>query len=246
MHGIEKTDRRGAVGRGRTTLIATIALTLLVGCLAVAGCSPQGESDAQGTQGQTGGAVQEPGSSEASGGSQPSDDASGDTPGGASQANAPSSAGSAWGAETDCASCHGEASGAPAEGSSGTASYHVADGLTDCFDCHVDEDALAEVHEKAEGTPPSKLKHTSVDAAVCLACHDKSAVATATEGSSVLTDNNGTVANPHALPESGDHGSITCLSCHSGHDDASLEKEARGTCTSCHHDNVYECHTCHD
>lgn len=151
----------------------------------------------------------------------------------------------AWGKDADCASCHVETEIA-VEGSSGVAGFHITKGLADCFACHVDDDALSEVHETADAVPPSKLKHTSVDASICEACHSKEEVATATEGSTVLVDENGTVVNPHFLPESDDHDALTCLSCHSGHEEMTLEKAARSACTSCHHDNVYECHTCHD
>ena len=44
--------------------------------------------------------------------------------------------------------------------------------------------------------------------------------------------------------------SETCESCHGVqsngmHSDKSVEKVAADKCTDCHHENVYECFTCH-
>ncbi len=56
---------------------------------------------------------------------------------------------------------------------------------------------------------------------------------------------NGTVVNPHALPEVEDHADITCGSCHQMHSDKPIDRTARATCNSCHHAGVFECGTCH-
>ena len=61
----------------------------------------------------------------------------------------------------------------------------------------------------------------------------------------VLTDMNGTIVNPHALPESADHAEVSCVSCHQMHAAGSIEKKAQRACASCHHADVYECYTCH-
>lgn len=61
-----------------------------------------------------------------------------------------------------------------------------------------------------------------------------------------LTDINGTTVNPHELPINKSHATIGCATCHALHDDAPLEETAAKACTKCHHDNVYECFTCHD
>lgn len=39
--------------------------------------------------------------------------------------------------------------------------------------------------------------------------------------------------------------SEVCMSCHKMHSDKSVEKVAADKCTDCHHENVYECYTCH-
>lgn len=70
--------------------------------------------------------------------------------------------------------------------------------------------------------------------------------ATATADVTVLTDENGTTVNPHDLPVNKSHDTIVCATCHTMHDDAPLEETAAEACTKCHHDNVYECFTCHD
>ncbi len=80
----------------------------------------------------------------------------------------------------------------------------------------------------------------------CTTCHNPDDVKAATEGSTVLTDINGTVVNPHDLPAIEDHAGITCASCHKTHEvSESTEKSAKRTCASCHHADVYECYTCH-
>lgn len=80
----------------------------------------------------------------------------------------------------------------------------------------------------------------------CTTCHNLDDVKAATEDSTVLTDINGTVVNPHDLPAIEDHAGITCASCHKTHEvSESTEKSAKRTCASCHHADVYECYTCH-
>ena len=80
----------------------------------------------------------------------------------------------------------------------------------------------------------------------CMACHSVEDIKAATEDSTVLTDVNGTVVNPHDLPAVEDHAGIECASCHKSHEvTESTEKSAKRTCASCHHADVYECYTCH-
>lgn len=80
----------------------------------------------------------------------------------------------------------------------------------------------------------------------CMTCHNLDDVKAATEGSDALTDENGTVVNPHDLPAVEDHAGITCASCHKSHEvSESTEKSADRTCASCHHADIYECYTCH-
>lgn len=61
-----------------------------------------------------------------------------------------------------------------------------------------------------------------------------------------LVDINGTTVNPHRLPINKSHATIGCATCHMMHDDTPLEETAVEACIRCHHDNVYECFTCHD
>lgn len=68
----------------------------------------------------------------------------------------------------------------------------------------------------------------------------------ATADSTVLTDSNGTVVNPHDLPAVKDHDGIECATCHKIHDpEPDAPKVASKKCLTCHHDGVYECYTCH-
>ena len=71
-------------------------------------------------------------------------------------------------------------------------------------------------------------------------------LAAKTEACAILTDANGTVVNPHALPENEDHTTIDCGSCHSMHSDDTIEDTAKKACKGCHHMDVYECNTCHE
>lgn len=150
----------------------------------------------------------------------------------------------AWSETSDCSMCHTKEQSSFEDGAC-TASQHEA---VACAACHTDASALASAHEGATAEKASKavLKSTAVDAAVCESCHVSADVAAATADVTVLTDKNGTVVNPHALPESADHAEVTCTSCHQMHaSGAAIEKKAQRACASCHHADVYECHTCH-
>lgn len=74
----------------------------------------------------------------------------------------------------------------------------------------------------------------------------RSALIAATADSTVLTDENGTTVNPHDLPAVEDHASVNCIDCHKGHTDDALEVSAMKACVLCHHENVFECYTCHE
>ena len=91
-----------------------------------------------------------------------------------------------------------------------------------------------------------KLKNTSVSDDACLSCHENDHTAEATADVTALTDLNGTMVNPHDIPQTEQHEkNITCSSCHTMHSDDSIEDEAVTLCQSCHHRDVYECDTCH-
>ncbi len=121
------------------------------------------------------------------------------------------------------------------------------DALT-CAFCHTDTEALTETHTEAEDLTdmPTRLSQ-KIDDEVCLSCHgSKEALAEATAGSTALTDTNGTTVNPHELPDSASHSTIKCVDCHRVHTDKDPAETASQKCMSCHHQNVYECYTCHD
>ncbi|MEG0505562.1 MAG: cytochrome c3 family protein, partial [Raoultibacter sp.] len=117
-----------------------------------------------------------------------------------------------------------------------------------CIQCHTDTSTLSTAHANAtaDGKMPKTLKATTVDeAVVCESCHNREEIAAITASSTVLTDENGTVVNPHALSASESHAEVTCTSCHKMHSSTDSAKSAQRACTSCHHTNVYECNTCH-
>ncbi|MEG2477158.1 hypothetical protein [Gordonibacter sp.] len=151
----------------------------------------------------------------------------------------------AWSADSDCSMCHTKEESSQVDATC-LLSQHVD---TTCVSCHIDEAALTASHDKAtpEKAVRAVLRDTSVDEASCESCHLRSEIAAATAGLAVLTDKNGLVSNPHALPESDDHASLSCSSCHQMHvSKANLDKKAQRVCASCHHAEVYECYTCHN
>lgn len=148
--------------------------------------------------------------------------------------------GFAWTPESDCASCHEQANSFTEEAC--TASMH--EGIS-CLACHTDTDALVQVHESASMSAVPRLASEKVDGQSCISCHDPDTLAAATEDCEVLTDLEGTVVNPHMLPDVEDHSQITCLSCHKMHEPNDIDKTAIRSCSKCHHADVYECYTCH-
>lgn len=151
----------------------------------------------------------------------------------------------AWSSDLDCATCH-STEATSAESATCTAGFHMASQNFECVTCHADEAALNEAHGDMTGKAPKKLKKTSVDASLCETCHDSAALAEATSACTVLTDESGTTINPHDVPVNADHENRTCLDCHGGHNEEGVETTARDYCMGCHHENVYECHTCHE
>lgn len=150
----------------------------------------------------------------------------------------------AWAESNACETCHSDEA-ASLDNDKCMVSLHSGLGLA-CVDCHAD-DALIDIHAKAKADAkmPKKLKKSEVPAAVCASCHNTADLSKATVDSAVLTDEEGTVVNPHAIPDVEEHANITCINCHKMHTDKSVEKAAVDTCTNCHHENVYECYTCH-
>ena len=108
---------------------------------------------------------------------------------------------------------------------------------------------LAKQHEGASSDDrmPSRLKQTTVEASVCLSCHDQDEIAAESSSCTALSDAQGTTVNPHELPETDTHGQIACTDCHSMHEEQTdLQGDAKAYCMSCHHADVFECYTCHE
>ena len=148
-----------------------------------------------------------------------------------------------WSADADCAMCHDKEAASQQDAACGAAQH----GDVACVTCHSDEAGLATAHEgaAADGKGATALVQTAVAEEVCAGCHDVAALAEATADSTVLTDSEGTVVNPHAIPENGDHEATECTSCHKMHSSTGVEKTATRYCKSCHHTDVYQCNTCH-
>ena len=146
----------------------------------------------------------------------------------------------AWSADTDCATCHADQHDV----------MSVQHASMSCTDCHADEGALESVHEgkTASDKMPKKLKKTEVADFICESCHGSyGELAEATADSTALTDSQGTTVNPHEAkdlwPE--EHLDLTCSECHNEHSGQPAAVMASEKCLSCHHEDVYECGTCH-
>lgn len=161
-------------------------------------------------------------------------------------ANDPYAVAFSWEATADCSVCHKTEHATFANTTTKTG-FHPTQGLT-CSSCHADVSALSTVHQgkTSASKTPIRLRSTKVEQATCLKCHESLAsLAQKTASSTVLTDSKSLVVNPHALPENSEHAFISCVSCHKMHTGEALEKTAQDFCLSCHHENVFECNTCH-
>lgn len=158
----------------------------------------------------------------------------------------------AWSMESDCASCHT----IQPESTDDPNCLIATHAAFSCTDCHSDEKGLAKAHKKAKpekADKVKKLRKSVIDTELCLTCHgpaDKLAETTDDEAL-LLADREGTAVNPHAVPANEDHAeAVTCAECHSMHapvdEKATTRDVAQELCISCHHDNVFSCHTCHD
>ena len=163
---------------------------------------------------------------------------------GTAENGATEGAGAPWSPSADCSPCH-ERAVASQEDTDCVAALHRN---VPCATCHSDE-ALTEVHEDATAEGAAKatrLKKTAINATACTGCHGEGAdLAALTAETEACTDKNGLVVNPHDLPTNVEHEDIDCASCHIMHDDRTAAEQAESLCTSCHHENVYECFTCH-
>ena len=116
-----------------------------------------------------------------------------------------------------------------------------------CTGCHTDEKGMKRAHRKAsaeKAVDATKLKKSKVEVGACTGCHDGTALEL--PAAADLADSHGNKADPHALPDGEGHSSITCVSCHKLHDaEEKVEETAYDLCYGCHHDEVFECGTCH-
>ncbi len=169
-----------------------------------------------------------------------------------------------WSPESTCAACHvGE--------DASLASVPCAQeqfSADACLTCHNDASVLEEAHADVSALSTRKTAHAATIAdETCERCHNATELAEATAHSTVLTDANGTVANPHNLPADESHAAIACANCHNPHEDfhsasnttsnaaditnaadvaTSPANRAPQICESCHHAGVFECYTCHE
>ena len=124
-----------------------------------------------------------------------------------------------------------------------------------CTTCHSDTTTLTEVHENADETKAKnvkRLKKSKVDESHCLSCHGTwEELASLTSESTVLTDTEGLVVNPHETTtthnQTNAHKDIMCSSCHVMHEEKDAKEVAPSECRSCHHmGNYVACSTCHE
>lgn len=154
-----------------------------------------------------------------------------------------------WSMDSDCASCHTEEA-ASMEDAALLASSHVA---FNCVQCHTETD-IASSHEGVTAAPDEeqqrairKAGRTMGTSEFCLQCHGSlEELAEKTSDVTMLKDANGTVVNPHAIPENPEHkedGVQECYNCHWLHN---TSPSPVSNCNSCHHQGVFECGTCHE
>ena len=142
----------------------------------------------------------------------------------------------------DCSTCHAKYVDSMTD-STLLGYAHSQAGFDNCTDCH-DVSTLEEVHIDVM-PDDTYVKVLRYEQAFCLGCHGSlESLAALTVDSIVLTDSNGTVVNPHDLPQSDSHVSFKvneCYNCHKMH----KSYEAIDYCYGCHHKQVFECGTCH-
>ena len=154
-----------------------------------------------------------------------------------------------WVADMNCSLCHGTEENSKIDGSLMGKHADLACGV-----CHTDEAALSGVHADVTASDSStitSLKKTSVSEDTCIGCHgDYAALSENTLSVTILTDANGTVVTPPLVQTevnaNGQHDLITCADCHKMHSTEGADVAATASCLSCHHEDVYECGTCHD
>ncbi|WP_101722223.1 cytochrome c3 family protein [Eggerthella timonensis] len=154
---------------------------------------------------------------------------------------------SLWSLDSNCDQCHSDESSSLSDVSC-LVSTHQKEGLG-CIDCHTDESNLSLVHKEvaANEAAPKKLKKTQVGEETCAICHGTYEDLAATTLDKLVIDSKGTAVNPHEVPRltDGHEGNITCTSCHFMHKETNATDETHETCTNCHHEDMFECGTCH-
>lgn len=153
-----------------------------------------------------------------------------------------------WSIDSDCAACHTEEA-ASMEDATLLASGHAA---FDCVTCHAEAD-IASSHQGVTA-PPDEDQQLAIKKAgrtmgtidFCLQCHGTlEELAEKTTDVTLVKDSNGTVVNPHAIPENAAHeedGVQQCYNCHRLHN---TSPSPTTNCNTCHHQGVFECGTCH-
>jgi hypothetical protein len=156
-----------------------------------------------------------------------------------------------WTPESDCAMCHENSVTSLA---SLTCEATHADNPDDtCTTCHTDVSGMGTAHSGVTLADTTgdvhSLKKTKISEDACLSCHILDELIVATQASTVLTDSEGLTVNPHEVNSvynvGNSHSSLICSSCHKMHSDKPVEDNASQNCRSCHHQDVYECGTCH-
>jgi hypothetical protein len=156
-----------------------------------------------------------------------------------------------WTPDSECGVCHNtqDLSRSDAEALVGNHIPPVVGEELACISCHTDEAKLTDIHKDATANPNTKawMKFTQVPTESCTTagCHDNDEAEriAATAELTMFTDLNGRTVNPHDMPKTEGHlKDVTCSDCHKGHTKSTPE----AMCKGCHHDNVYECYTCHD
>lgn len=168
--------------------------------------------------------------------------------GGEQKQDSSNTAGYEWSIESDCGVCH-QKEQASQEDTACLVSLHKE---TTCTSCHVDDQDLTDAHQGIEAGEATvkRLKKTSVEDATCLPCHGSyEELASTTSPDSNLADIKGLSINPHEVTsvhnKNGAHDIINCSSCHTMHEESAPSEKSQATCKSCHHEEVYECYTCH-
>ncbi|MGV8083532.1 MAG: cytochrome c3 family protein [Coriobacteriia bacterium] len=147
----------------------------------------------------------------------------------------------AWSLKSDCKKCHADHAGTQQEGAASIGA--VPHPSTACSDCHNDEANLSKAHANATKAPSDEIDGVEISKEVCLTCHGSyAALAEKTKDSTALTDKNGLSVNPHAIPVNETHETDPeCSNCHSVHG----QRDPKQYCIGCHHQDVFECMTCH-